>query len=264
MRGATFQTLFRIERPHVKGNDNMTTASDLALLAKLVYERDKTSMSGWDMKKNWGKFSGYGFYAEAYVSKNDNWVLSIRGSQDKRDYLVDDLQIAINALPLQMKDALDAYYDFIKLPKKSPTFITGHSLGGGLAQLLAAQFTVRTVTFNAPGMAAQANVPSRNADSYRHIHNVRANRDVVSLKGKHLGDVESVELNETWARNVQWCAVGIIGAAAISGGVGAIPAAKACITGGAASTIANQHSIDTLAATIYTIPRFHQPLKAIA
>jgi hypothetical protein len=68
--------------------------------------------------------------------------------------------------------------------------ITGHSLGGGLTQLVAARITtfpVIGVTFNAPGMAGLSSIVRFPLENHRNVHNYRAKFDPVSLKGAHIG-----------------------------------------------------------------------------
>lgn len=68
-----------------------------------------------------------------------------------------------------------------KLSKARVTLV-GHSLGGFIAQVLAAEQVVPAVTFNAPG-AAHYNAKLKNS----RIRNVSRKSDVVGTVGKHIG-----------------------------------------------------------------------------
>lgn len=65
---------------------------------------------------------------------------------------------------------------------KQRVTLVGHSLGGFIAQVLAAEQAVPAVTFNAPG-AANYNAKLRN----ERIRNVSRKTDVVGTIGKHIG-----------------------------------------------------------------------------
>jgi hypothetical protein len=65
---------------------------------------------------------------------------------------------------------------------KERVTLVGHSLGGFIAQVLAAEEAVGAVTFNAPG-AANYNAKLRG----RQIRNVSRKNDVVGTLGKHIG-----------------------------------------------------------------------------
>ena len=76
-----------------------------------------------------------------------------------------------------------------KLSKKRITLV-GHSLGGFIAQVLAAEQKVPAVTFNAPG-AAHYNSKFKSS----LIRNVSRKSDVVGTMGKHIG-------KSVWVKNL--------------------------------------------------------------
>lgn len=94
-------------------------------------------------------------------------------------------------------------------------YLTGHSLGGGLAQMIGAEFKVPFVTFNAPGTKRSyrdlgIGVPGIHSEismrqfskslaksdklpMYAKWLNVRSNGDAISrATGAHIGDVISI------------------------------------------------------------------------
>lgn len=73
---------------------------------------------------------------------------------------------------------------------KSRVTLVGHSLGGFIAQVLAAEQAVPAVTFNAPGAANY----NKNLKSVR-IRNVSRKSDVVGTIGKHIG-------KSVWVKNL--------------------------------------------------------------
>lgn len=93
--------------------------------------------------------------------------MAIRGTdgdqKDKKDFW-SDLQIAIGRVPSQYKSAKMAFDEFKNIAgrvkiQSSSFYLTGHSLGNGLASILMEKesFPKPTfvVTFNSPGMEGQ-------------------------------------------------------------------------------------------------------------
>jgi len=66
--------------------------------------------------------------------------------------LVADLSLVLNAVPRQAYVAMRHAIRWKRLYSNFDITLVGHSLGGGLAQILGPQLGVRFVTFNAPGM----------------------------------------------------------------------------------------------------------------
>jgi putative lipase involved disintegration of autophagic bodies len=98
--------------------------------------------------------------------------------------------------------------DLLKDPKKEfrhdfNLYLTGHSLGGGLASLLSAKKAgLPTVTFNAPGMQRSfigshlldiiGRINLHYVDTSQMLHLRSTGDPVSSLTGKHMGKVEEV------------------------------------------------------------------------
>lgn len=140
----------------------MASVFELANLSAMAYDATKFTFTDWMRRDNFGSPSGNGFYAEMYInSKSKDVVMAIRGTdggdKDWSDFY-SDLQIGLGKTPAQLKYAVDAYNQFLLSAKQRlgdtyNLYVTGHSLGGGLASLLSAKMAgLPTVTFNAPGM----------------------------------------------------------------------------------------------------------------
>ena len=94
-----------------------------------------------------------------------------------------DTGFAITENPT-LKPVYSQALDFVILLKgRGPITLTGHSLGGGIAQLVGMQENLQTVTFNAPGVKlAQSALLIPNSDSNNsNIVNYRVQGDVISL-----------------------------------------------------------------------------------
>lgn len=75
---------------------------------------------------------------------------------------------------------------------KDKVFITGHSLGGFLAQLVAASYEIPASTFNAPGAAEYAEAHKIEFKGTANIKNYIRPNDVVGSFSKHLGMTISI------------------------------------------------------------------------
>ncbi|WP_321418123.1 hypothetical protein [uncultured Desulfobacter sp.] len=201
----------------------MASVFELANLSLMAYEWNKNSFYKWGRITAHGVPSGKGFYSELYYNPvKKEAVMAIRGTdgdkKDQKDFW-SDLQIGIGQVPSQYKSAKIAYDEFKtilrgKKMQSSPFYLTGHSLGGGLASLLMAKETFSkpafVVTFNSPGMEgpyidSYSQIPLLDETIGRYNYkcyfdktpflHLRATGDPISLKGRHIGKVEDVYVN---------------------------------------------------------------------
>ncbi len=145
--------------------------------------------SGWEVIEVNGGING--FQAVAYGKDNnsdgiyDEVVIAYRGTDSLLDLAWDDFLIALNVTPTQKIGAIN-FYNQIKnnenVSISANISITGHSLGGALAQLVGAETGVETVTFNAPGMKNQIS-----EGSYNNITNYVNLNDWIGCYGQHAG-----------------------------------------------------------------------------
>jgi len=116
-----------------------------------------------------------GFYGIAFGKKYDNnklnkILISFRGSQlfpfkeAYRDFIETDLKIGLGKKPTQFDEGLEFYKRIINKFDYKSVELTGHSLGGGIAQYVAVMsetliqddyFVPNTCTFNSIGIAVQ-------------------------------------------------------------------------------------------------------------
>lgn len=138
------------------------------------------------------------FFGAAYAAGSVG-VIAFRGSAERTDWLDADADIGLGRLPIdQWGDAL-AFYSAAKRELTnagcSRVVITGHSLGGGLTQLVAAgitSFPVRGVTFNAPGMGSLTGPVGVRRGNAGNLWHYRARNDPVSRVGAHIGHAPTV------------------------------------------------------------------------
>ena len=150
---------------------------------------------GWEVLEVNGQYktsylSGFDGMAFGLDSNGDgiyeDIVVSYAGSQELiQDWVVNDGAIALSKIPNQQTDAI-AFYAMVAgeySNENTNISITGHSLGGALAQLVQSYFGSYTVTFNAPGMALQAEGSTKN----NVINYVNLN-DFVGCFQSHVGE----------------------------------------------------------------------------
>ena len=146
--------------------------------------------------------SGTSFFGAAY-QLSECGIIAFRGTKESEDFLDADAEILKRRLPVgQLGDAF-AYFSVaepaLRALQCSRFIVTGHSLGGGLAERVAARVSrvpIAGVTFNAPGLmgfsqagsSASLNIPTRN----QNILNIRSAGDLVSQWGQHIGRMISL------------------------------------------------------------------------
>ena len=92
-----------------------------------------------------------GFYA-CVLKKDKDIIIAYRGTDfPRRNDLGNDLKMPFSKLPAQAKDALELYDRTCKEYPSCKVTVTGHSLGGSLAQIVAGIRNACAVTFNAFG-----------------------------------------------------------------------------------------------------------------
>jgi hypothetical protein len=129
-----------------------------------------------------------------------------------------DMKIGLHVMPNQASSAMKFYRSVVQNDDDF-VFITGHSLGGALAQVLGYWCNRPFVTFNAPGMAsvigaAQWNFlkpdvfkrsreakRTRKSDGKARGINFRISRDLVGKFGKHVGDVVVLKSSPAFVSN---------------------------------------------------------------
>ncbi|MES9703112.1 glycoside hydrolase domain-containing protein [Bacillus toyonensis] len=155
-------------------SSNLSFTLQLLEMARYTYHDDKKtdeqtdkpfiSPGGWVLHKKDGNsrtdFDVY-VYRKAISKDKFAYTVAFRGSQQWKDWVVDFLQVGQNYENLQAEDAANYVKELIKTDgeKMSHLYITGHSLGGYLAQYAQSEIIDGAipwvdsfaVTFSAPG-----------------------------------------------------------------------------------------------------------------
>ncbi len=191
---------------------------DLAKLSSMAYFPNQKKYGDWEQIEYFGNRSGMGFGASLFINKFHNEAaFAIRGTDfdqgDTKD-LIADLLIGLYIRPGQARDTAKYYKESVVLCKQEfknknhTLYVTGHSLGGGLASLVSAKYGgLPTVTFNSPGMertqtwtlSVQLTLKNKfdlslvNKNKMLHV---RATGDLISLlTGDHIGTEKEVYID---------------------------------------------------------------------
>jgi len=169
-----------------------------------------------------------GLSANAY-QKNNHIVIAIRGTDTQSNKettiknFLGDTSFGTGTPNLQFikytVDIVDFLAGIAAQHSNADITLTGHSLGGGIAQLLGATANLRTITFDAPGPAALLSPliglgllkPIANLQNFStspEITNYRLYGDAISLVGTQLGGSVTVDPPANLARmdidNAPW------------------------------------------------------------
>lgn len=135
--------------------------------------------------------SDTGFFADAFMNfKTKSVVIAFRGTDDYKDWLKSNRCFLTGCLPAQYKNAEEFTYKIIEKQGREFSYVlVGHSLGGGLAQLVAIKTAFSAVTFDAPGVLKVAkNYFSSNKiiEAEKNIKAFIHGYDLVNMFGTHI------------------------------------------------------------------------------
>ncbi|MBE9113616.1 hypothetical protein IQ273_30030 [Nodosilinea sp. LEGE 07298] len=171
----------------------------------------------------WGHNEGLGLYAIGLISDDDGAppILALRGTGGPTDAVdwIDNIDPRGVGFPQfdAYRIAIDQWLNSLGDRGYSPAYITGHSLGGALAQWFGSYYTdfrakplSGVVTFNSPGIngTVQHNGQFFGADTLESglvndITHYIATGDVISLFGRKFldGNVKKFSRSDNWAYN---------------------------------------------------------------
>ena len=183
----------------------MVTVLTCALIAEDVYHDRPSVVEGFRpvrVKEAEAYCADGDFAAGAYAGRDGIGVIGLRGTREVEDWTGANLQIIRRRMPEQRFGMALAYFAAahraLALRGCGRFLVVGHSLGGGLAAVVAGLVTwvpVRGLTFNAPGLAEFAAAQpgaDRGFLNAANVFNFRSAADVVSCWGTHIGHVYEI------------------------------------------------------------------------
>lgn len=137
-----------------------------------------------------------GFYADV-LKKGNNIIIVYRGSNELiKDWRENDLLMVQSLLPPQAIDALKLHDEVKRMYPKVEVTLTGHSLGGSLAQIVSAIRGTFAVTFNAYGVGDM--FENRNHLKTWNIINYVNEYDPITMTNSenHLGECYALNIRK--------------------------------------------------------------------
>lgn len=135
----------------------MATTFELAELSDLVY--DLKPSEEWKIVEEINNLTGGDIFTEntgfkaAIYEKGNERVVAYAGTEVEIGDYIADLKIILKMLPRQAEEAIYFFEKFYDPEYK--TTVTGHSLGGALAEIVGNLYPLKiqkSVTFNSPGV----------------------------------------------------------------------------------------------------------------
>jgi hypothetical protein len=184
------------------------TVLDCAYTVKAIYKnqdiQDFRLLTGfYDAKNSAVGLEGYSVGVYQYLHAPSTCVLSCRGSAKgvlTKDWIDDDVSIGLGRSPDRTNDSIN--YALAKQAAFGPgalIIVTGHSLGGHIAQVIGVFCNMPFCTFNAPparGLFTGKLPGGMRVGNFNSGINYRVNYDPVSkVSGKHVGPLVTLPLN---------------------------------------------------------------------
>jgi hypothetical protein len=181
----------------------MASFYEMAQLSQAVYDSPPSSVEGWTLRKFQQAGSGYlhGLQAAAFTKAGET-VVAFRGTHTKVDVGA-DLQLGTGWNTAHFAAAEEFTSEFAGAADLT---LTGHSLGGAIAQIVGNRQSKPFATYNAPGVAV---IASRNILSGAALMNtIRAGGMMASAVVQPRQAYRDVRAAFHWCRGVNVCLSG--------------------------------------------------------
>ena len=225
--------------------ENPSTAQVEVLLEQIAHDmayEDRLKPAQQQLLAKFGYRDGglvggpFGFEMRSFVPSRPEYpnpVLAFRGREfSKIKDLIADLEPQSVGLQQFNANRRRIELELQKLSKHGKVWLTGHSLGGALAQLAGSEFadmTGRIITFQSPGIDAKHVAQLRqhnktNPDKAVQSTHYQVAGDVVSGAGEALtpGELVRFEMNPSSGATMKHYAIGLIAGAVVGPGTGVV------------------------------------------
>ncbi len=190
---------------------------EYSLLTFDTYNKKSTyhaKLNGWLLSKSVKPYAPVfenDMFARCYIhmtgTKPDAAIIAYRGTLlTDRANISDDLEIYHHTIPEHetlAKMYYAAMYHYLVSKHGIIPSLTGHSLGGAYAQIVAIENNPHplTVVFNSPGVGDLKNVP--HLTDYSFIHNYAAKDGVINKDGQTVGQLTTLDIHKgDWEINL--------------------------------------------------------------
>lgn len=189
----------------------MISLSDYAKISDKVYEPSPASVESWSCPRGMAVddssvFSGGALFSSGLQGRvflrtagRLEAVIAFKGTNPAMvSDLTADLRLALGYMPRQAREAIrhaTRWRDAVrKQSAQAVIHVTGHSLGGAIAQVVGSELMLPFVTFNAPGMRSQvlARIPAARVAASMNGVNFRGDGWLCPIAGlgQHAGEEE--------------------------------------------------------------------------
>lgn len=175
--------------------------AELSTLSNLAYT--KTSFPpvyGWTLSDEYSTLNSPGFSATTYRRGNE-FVIAFRGTDSISD-IGADASFVFRQWSTQFEKAAQLINQIRDEVEGAKIQVTGHSLGGGIAQIMAKMFNLSGASFDAPGARSVTNTrgyleaKEKYAGDIPEVQesssfiNYRSSGSLISSVGQHIGQTE--------------------------------------------------------------------------
>ncbi|RVT97678.1 hypothetical protein EOD42_07635 [Rhodovarius crocodyli] len=171
----------------------MATVENYADVAKAVYARqdgpavNMGNLEGWQVQKwEWATWYGNGYQGGVFANNSDV-IVGFSGAHGRGGASVSqsagNARIGVNAIPNMAGSATTMVKWALSIAYGRQVSMCGHSLGGGLAEVVGNWAGLPFISFNGPGMASYLKMPAFNLFRQQQLHRASTSNNTSDAVG---------------------------------------------------------------------------------